>query len=78
MSGSFARGNENNLHEPDGEYYLGPGEAPGYAIVNLGGAYRLTRWLQAVAQVNNLFDRTYYTAAPVSYTHLTLPTTPYV
>jgi len=63
MSGSFARGNENNLHEPDGEYYLGPGEAPGYAIVNLGGSYRLTRWLQAVAQVNNLFDRTYYTAA---------------
>lgn len=62
VSSSFARGNENNLHEPDGEYYLGPGDAPGYAIVNLGGTYRLTRWLQAVAQVNNLFDRVYYTA----------------
>ena len=63
VSSSFARGNENNLHEPDDQYYLGPGEAPGYAIVNLGGTYRLTRWLQAVAQVNNLFDRDYYTAA---------------
>ncbi len=34
--GSFARGNENNLHEPDGVYYLGPGKTPGYAVVNLG------------------------------------------
>ena len=23
-SGVFARGNENNAHEPDGTYYLGP------------------------------------------------------
>ena len=71
VSSSFARGNENNRHEPDGEYYLGPGEAPGYAIVNLGGTYRLTRWLQAIAQVNNLFDRRYYTAGqlgPLAFT----------
>ena len=25
VSGSFARGNENNQHQPDGVYYLGPG-----------------------------------------------------
>ena len=25
VSGSFARGNENNVHEPDGTYYLGSG-----------------------------------------------------
>ena len=62
LSGSFARGNENNRHEPDGTYYLGPGSVPGYATVNLGAAYRLTRWMQLVAQATNLFDRTYYTA----------------
>jgi outer membrane receptor protein involved in Fe transport len=62
VSGSFARGNENNLHEPDGTYYLGSGTVPGYAIVNLGAGYRLRRWLQLVAQVTNLFDRKYYTA----------------
>ena len=36
VSSSYARGNENNLHQPDGTYYLGPGTAPGYAVVNLG------------------------------------------
>lgn len=63
VSGSFARGNENNLHEPDGTYYLGPGASPGYAVVNLGGRYTLTRWLQIVGQINNLFDRRYYSAS---------------
>jgi outer membrane receptor protein involved in Fe transport len=62
-SGSYARGNENNLHEPDGTYYLGPGDSPGYAVVNLGGRYALTRWLLIVGQVNNLFDKRYYTGA---------------
>ena len=62
VSGSFARGNENNLHQPDGTYYLGPGTTPGYAIVNLGSTYRLTRWMQLVAQVTNVFDTKYYTA----------------
>ena len=38
--GSYARGNENNLHEPDGTYYLGEGAVDGYAIVNLGARYR--------------------------------------
>jgi outer membrane receptor protein involved in Fe transport len=71
VSSSFARGNENNRHEADGVFYLGPGEAPGYAIVNLGGSYRFTRWLQGIAQVNNLFDRRYFTAAqlgPLGFT----------
>jgi outer membrane receptor protein involved in Fe transport len=62
-SSLYARGNENNLHEPDGSYYLGPGSSPGYAVVNLGGRYTLTRWLQVVGQIDNLFDRRYYTAA---------------
>jgi outer membrane receptor protein involved in Fe transport len=71
VSGSFARGNENNLHEPDGTYYLGPGDSPGYAVVNVGGRYTLTRWLQIVGQINNLFDRRFYTGAqlgPLGFT----------
>ena len=70
-SQSFARGNENNEHAADGTYYLGPGEAPGYTVLNLGGTYRLTSWLRIVGQVNNLFDTTYYTSAqlgPVGFT----------
>ena len=61
-SSSLARGNENNLHEPDGTYYLGPGSVPGYAVVNLGAGYQLTSWVQIVSQVTNLFDRKYYSA----------------
>jgi outer membrane receptor protein involved in Fe transport len=63
VSSSFARGNENNLDQPDGTYYLGPGTAAPYAIVNLGARYQLMRWLQIVAQINNLFDTHYETAA---------------
>jgi outer membrane receptor protein involved in Fe transport len=63
LSSSFARGNENNRHQPDGTYYLGPGTAEGYAIANLGGHLRLTHWLQIVAQLSNLFNTHYYTVA---------------
>ena len=63
MSGAYARGNENNAHEPDDEYYLGVGSTDGYAIVNLGARYQLTRWLQVIGQINNLFDTEYSTAA---------------
>ena len=63
VSDSFARGNENNAHQPDGVYYLGPGSAPGYGIVNLSSRYALRRNLEIVLQVHNLFDRHYYTAA---------------
>ena len=55
-SGSYARGNENNRSQPDGTYYLGPGATSAYAIVNLGARYDLTKWLQAIAQLNNVFD----------------------
>jgi outer membrane receptor protein involved in Fe transport len=63
VSSALARGNENNGHEPDDTYYLGPGSAPAYAIVNLGAGYRVTEWLQVVGQVGNLFNQEYYTAA---------------
>ena len=45
-SSSYARGNENNPHQPDGMYYLGPGTTAGYAVVNLGARYQLHRRLQ--------------------------------
>jgi outer membrane receptor protein involved in Fe transport len=70
-SSSFARGNEDNAHQPDSTYYLGPGSSPAYTIVNLGARYRLSRWLEAVAQVNNVFDHHYYSAAQLGPTGLT-------
>jgi outer membrane receptor protein involved in Fe transport len=60
---SFARGNENNLDQPDGVYYLGPGDSPGYGVVNLGGHYQLRKRIQLFAQIDNLLDHHYYTAA---------------
>jgi outer membrane receptor protein involved in Fe transport len=61
--GSYARGNENNLHEPDGTYYSGEGVVDGYAVVNLGARYSLTSHVQLIGQVNNLFDTQYATGA---------------
>jgi outer membrane receptor protein involved in Fe transport len=62
-SGVFARGNENNAHEPDGIYYTGDGATPAYAVVNLGARYQVTRHVGLLLQINNLFDTHYYTAA---------------
>lgn len=67
-STSFARGNENNLSRPDGQYYLGPGTSPGYGIVNLGARYQVHPRLQLFAQVNNLFNRHYYTGTQLGPT----------
>lgn len=69
-SGTFARGNENNRHRPDGTYYLGVGSTDAYAIANLGGRYQFTSNLQIFVQMNNLFNTRYATAAQ-------LGTTPY-
>ena len=70
-SSSFARGNENNLHQPDGVYYLGSGKSPGYAVVNLAAHYQLHRHAQIFVQVNNVFNRHYYTAAQLGPTGFT-------
>ena len=63
VSAAVARGNENNAHRPDGKYYLGQGQSAGYAVFNLGARYRVTPRLQLLAQVNNVFDTQYDTAA---------------
>ena len=70
-SSSYARGNENNAHQADGVYYLGPGTSPSYAVANLGARYQMMRKLQLVAQINNLFNGRYETAAQLGPTGLT-------
>ncbi len=70
VSSSYARGNENNAYQSDGVYYLGPGVSPGYAVTNFRAHYDLMRHLQLVVQIDNLFDRRYYTAAWLSNTAL--------
>ncbi|HVW24230.1 MAG TPA: TonB-dependent receptor, partial [Polyangiaceae bacterium] len=67
-SGVIARGNENNAHEPDGVYYLGPGATDPYGLVNLGVRYQLHPRLQLFAQINNLFNTDYSTAAQLGST----------
>ncbi len=62
IGSSYVRGNENNLHQPDGVYYLGPGKSRGYGVVNLGARYSLGTHYQLFAQLNNLLNRHYYTA----------------
>lgn len=71
VSSSYARGNENNAYQSDGKYYLGPGVAPGYSVTSIGGHYSLTRRLRVVLQIDNLFDRHYFTAAQLGVTGLT-------
>jgi outer membrane receptor protein involved in Fe transport len=68
VAGSYVRGNENNEHEPDGVFYIGPGRAGGYTVVNLGAEFRPIPALKIFAQVNNLFDREYYTGGQLGST----------
>ena len=68
---SYARGNENNLSQPDGKYYLGPGTSPGYGVVNLGAHYQVHPKVQLFAQINNLLDHHYYTGAQLGPTGFT-------
>ena len=63
MAGALARGNENNAHQPDGKYYLGSGQSAGYAVFNLAANYRVTPQWQLLAQISNVFDARYSSAA---------------
>lgn len=67
-SGMIARGNENNRHQPDGIYYLGPGRTDGYAVFNLGGEVRPSAPVTLFFEVRNLFDAQYATAAQLGQT----------
>lgn len=71
LSSSYARGNENNLHEPDGIFYLGEGKSPGYAVAHLGARYQPHRRVELFVRVNNLFNRRYFTASQLGPTGFT-------
>ena len=71
LSSAYARGNENNEHQPDGRYYLGDGMSPGYTVAQLGARYRLHPRVELFARVNNLFNRRYATAAQLGVTGFT-------
>ncbi len=71
VSSSYARGNENNQHQTDGVFYLGPGKSGGYAVLNLGAQYQFARRIQLFLQINNLLDRKYYTAAQLGSVGIT-------
>lgn len=71
ISGSMARGNENNRHKPDGAFYLGDGSIGGYVVTNLGIRYQVARPIELIAQINNLFDTEYSTASQLGPTGFT-------
>ena len=68
VSGAYARGNENNRHQPDGVYYLGQGRTRGYAVFNAGAEVRPVAHVTLFVQVNNLLDKDYATAAQLGVT----------
>lgn len=68
IGSSFARGNENNLDQPDGVFYLGSGKSAGYGIADFGMRYQVTSRIQFFAQLNNLLDKHYSTGAQLSTT----------
>ncbi len=71
ISSSYARGNENNAYQADGVYYQGPGVSPGFAVTNFRAHWDFTRHFQLAVQIDNLFNRQYYTAAWLSNTAVT-------
>jgi outer membrane receptor protein involved in Fe transport len=71
MSGAFARGNENNIHQTSSPYYLGKGQSDSYGLVNLSTRVEVLPWLQLTGQIDNVFNRRYSTAAqlgPMGFT----------
>jgi outer membrane receptor protein involved in Fe transport len=71
MSSSLARGNENDQHQSDGTFYVGPGRAAGYGVVNAGAHYLILPKLELVAQITNIFNKRYDTAAQLGNTGFT-------
>ena len=66
ISSSYVKGNENNLHQPDGQYYLGKGTTPGFGVVNLGSRYTFNPHFELFAEINNALNRHYYTTGQLS------------
>jgi len=72
MAGNFARGNENNQHQPgtvtdpiggDTRTFLGAGKTEAYAVLNLTTRYRVAPQWEVFGRLNNVFDNRFNTAA---------------
>jgi outer membrane receptor protein involved in Fe transport len=72
MAGVYARGNENNQHQPGTvtdpigggtRTFNGPGKTSDYMVLNLVTNYRLTSQWQVFGRINNVFDTRFNTAA---------------
>lgn len=58
-----------------GKPWLYAGKVPGYAVFNLQTAYKFGHGLTLTAQINNLFDRQYYTAGRLGINPFTTSST---
>ena len=67
MTGSFARGNDNNQHQAGtnaaGDTFLGGGKTSSYGVLNLTTRYRVAPQWEVFARLNNVFDNQFNTAA---------------
>ena len=68
VGSSFARGNENNMDQPDGIFYLGSGKSAGYGVANFGARYQILPRIELFVQLNNLLDKHYSTGAQLGTT----------
>jgi outer membrane receptor protein involved in Fe transport len=71
QSWQYVRGNEDNLHQPggtnaDGQPFVNSGTVPGFAVVNLRTRYAFENGIALFAEIDNLFDRQYYTAGSLN------------
>ena len=66
FSGQYARGNENNQHQADNVEFFGSGRLPGYGILSLNGTLDLGAGWEIFANINNVFDKGYGTAAALA------------
>jgi len=72
QSYSYVQGNENNLDQPgtvsagDGLPNVNQGYVPGFAVVNFRTRYQFDNGLAIFAEVDNIFNRKYYTAGSLN------------
>lgn len=63
QSGSIARGNDNQQHQPDGVDFSGSGRLPGFAVLNLNASWKLGHGWTLSGRIDNVFDRRYASGA---------------
>lgn len=66
-SGQNVRGNENGLHQPDGDEFSGSGRVGGFALLDLTTRHKLGRNVELFAKVANVFDRRYATGGQLGH-----------